>query len=130
MLPGTRGEAETTRQIVLYSLALVAFTLVVGIWLGPLYTVAAALLGGVPRASSPGGSAPTRAGATPSSCSTTRWRTSRCCSSRPRSTRCVALMLSPELQRKNMRLGLALFAVFVALFVGACLIALLYLQVD
>jgi protoheme IX farnesyltransferase len=46
MLPGTRGEAETTRQIVLYSLALVAFTLVVGIWLGPLYTVAAALLGG------------------------------------------------------------------------------------
>lgn len=39
-------------------------------------------------------------------------------------------MLSPELQRKNMRLGLALFAVFVALFVGACLVALLYLQVD
>jgi protoheme IX farnesyltransferase len=46
MLPGTRGEAETTRQIVLYSLVLVACTLVVGIWLGPLYTVAAALLGG------------------------------------------------------------------------------------
>ena len=39
-------------------------------------------------------------------------------------------MLSPELERKNMRLGLARFAVFVALFVGACLIALLYLQVD
>jgi hypothetical protein len=39
-------------------------------------------------------------------------------------------MLSPELQRKNMRLGLALFAAFVALFVGACVIALLYLQVD
>jgi protoheme IX farnesyltransferase len=46
MLPGTRGDAETTRQILLYSLALVAFTIVVGIWLGPLYTVAAALLGG------------------------------------------------------------------------------------
>jgi protoheme IX farnesyltransferase len=45
MLPGTRGEAETTRQIVLYSLALVAFTLLVGVWLGPLYTVAAAVLG-------------------------------------------------------------------------------------
>jgi len=45
MLPGTRGDAETTRQIVLYSVALVAFTLVVGIWLGPLYTVAAAALG-------------------------------------------------------------------------------------
>jgi heme o synthase len=46
MLPGTRGDAETTRQIVLYSVALVAFTLVVGVWLGPVYTVAAALLGG------------------------------------------------------------------------------------
>jgi protoheme IX farnesyltransferase len=45
MLPGTRGDAETTRQIVFYSVALVAFTLVVGIWLGPLYTVAAAALG-------------------------------------------------------------------------------------
>ena len=46
MLPGTRGEAETTRQILLYSVALVAFTLVVGVWLGALYTAAAALLGG------------------------------------------------------------------------------------
>ncbi len=39
-------------------------------------------------------------------------------------------MLSPDLQRKNMRLGLALFAVFVALFVGAIVIALVYLQID
>jgi protoheme IX farnesyltransferase len=46
MLPGTRGERETTRQILLYSLVLVAFTLAVGWWLGPLYTVAAAFLGG------------------------------------------------------------------------------------
>lgn len=46
MLPGTRGERETTRQIVLYSVGLVAFTLAVGWWLGPVYTVAAALLGG------------------------------------------------------------------------------------
>jgi protoheme IX farnesyltransferase len=45
MLPGTRGERETTRQIVLYSVGLVAFTLVVGWWLGPVYTVAAGLLG-------------------------------------------------------------------------------------
>jgi heme o synthase len=45
MLPGTRGDAETTRQILLYSVALVAFTIAVGLWLGPLYTVAAALLG-------------------------------------------------------------------------------------
>jgi hypothetical protein len=39
-------------------------------------------------------------------------------------------MLSPELARKNNRLGLALAAIFVALFVGACVIALIYLQVD
>jgi protoheme IX farnesyltransferase len=45
MLPVVRGERETVRQIVAYTAGLVAFTLVVGIWLGPLYTVAAALLG-------------------------------------------------------------------------------------
>jgi hypothetical protein len=39
-------------------------------------------------------------------------------------------MLSPELSRRNNRFGLVLFAVFVALFVGACVIAVLYLQVD
>ena len=39
-------------------------------------------------------------------------------------------MLTPELARKNNRLGLALFAIFVALFVGACVVALIYLQVD
>ena len=39
-------------------------------------------------------------------------------------------MLTPEVERKNMRLGLWLLAVFVVIFVGACLIAVLYLQVD
>ena len=47
MLPVVRGDRETARQIVLYSVGLVAFTIVVGIWLGPLYTVAAAALGAV-----------------------------------------------------------------------------------
>jgi protoheme IX farnesyltransferase len=47
MLPVVRGDRETARQIVLYSLALVAFTVVVGIWLGPLYTIAALVLGAV-----------------------------------------------------------------------------------
>jgi protoheme IX farnesyltransferase len=47
MLPVVRGERETARQIVLYSLALVAFTVVVGLWLGPLYTAAAVALGAV-----------------------------------------------------------------------------------
>jgi heme o synthase len=47
MLPVVRGDRETARQIVLYSLALVAFTVVVGIWLGPVYTVAALVLGAI-----------------------------------------------------------------------------------
>ena len=42
---GTRGDRETTRQILLYSVVLVAFTVAVGWWLGPVYTVAAVLLG-------------------------------------------------------------------------------------
>jgi protoheme IX farnesyltransferase len=46
MLPVVRGERETVRQIVLYTVVLVACTLGVGLWLGPLYTAAAALLGG------------------------------------------------------------------------------------
>ena len=41
MLPVSRGDRETRRQIVLYSLVLVAFTVVAGVWLGPVYTVAA-----------------------------------------------------------------------------------------
>ncbi len=47
MLPVVRGEQETARQIVLYSIVMVAFTIFVGIWLGPLYTVAAVVRGGV-----------------------------------------------------------------------------------
>jgi protoheme IX farnesyltransferase len=45
MLPGTRGIRETTRQILRYSVLMVAVTIAVGVWLGPLYTVAATLLG-------------------------------------------------------------------------------------
>jgi protoheme IX farnesyltransferase len=47
MLPVVRGDSETARQIVLYTVGLVAFTVIVGAWLGPLYTVAAAALGAV-----------------------------------------------------------------------------------
>ena len=36
-------------------------------------------------------------------------------------------MLDPELERKNMVLGWALFGVFVLLFAGTVLVALLYL---
>jgi len=45
MLPGTKGERETTRQILLYSIVLVTFTVAIGWWLGPVYTVAAVVLG-------------------------------------------------------------------------------------
>jgi len=45
MLPGTKGDRETTRQILLYSVVLVTFTVAVGYWFGPVYTVAAVLLG-------------------------------------------------------------------------------------
>ncbi len=45
MLPVVRGDRETARQILLYSIAMVVFTIAVGIWLGPLYTVAAVILG-------------------------------------------------------------------------------------
>ena len=45
MLPVVKGDGETARQILLYSLALVVFTVVVGVWLGPLYTGAALVLG-------------------------------------------------------------------------------------
>ncbi len=39
-------------------------------------------------------------------------------------------MLDPELERKNMRMGLALFGLFVLLFLGTAVVALIYLQLD
>ncbi len=45
MLPVVRGDAETARQIVLYSIALVAFTLAVAFSLGLVYLGAAIVLG-------------------------------------------------------------------------------------
>lgn len=47
MLPVVRGDRETARQILLYSIALVVFTIAVGFWLGAVYTLAAAVLGAV-----------------------------------------------------------------------------------
>jgi protoheme IX farnesyltransferase len=47
MLPVVRGDRETARQILLYSIALVAFTVAVGLWLGPFYTASAVVLGTV-----------------------------------------------------------------------------------
>jgi hypothetical protein len=39
-------------------------------------------------------------------------------------------MLDPDLARRNNRLGLALFGLFLLLFVGTILVGLLYLQLD
>jgi protoheme IX farnesyltransferase len=47
MLPVVKGDEETTKQIVWYSIVMVAFTLAVGFWLGPVYSAAALVLGGV-----------------------------------------------------------------------------------
>jgi protoheme IX farnesyltransferase len=47
MLPVVRGDEETARQILLYSLVLVVFTLAVAVSLGYLYLTAAAVLGAV-----------------------------------------------------------------------------------
>src|SRR5207249_11148395 len=45
MLPVVRGDRETARQILLYSIALVAFTVAVGYWFGLVYTISAIVLG-------------------------------------------------------------------------------------
>ncbi len=39
-------------------------------------------------------------------------------------------MLDPDLSRRNNRLGLALFGLFIVLFVGTAVVGLLYLQLD
>ena len=131
MLPVVRGERETTRQILLYSLVLVAFTLAVGLWLGPVYTVAAALLGGAFLVLA--------------------WQLRRDTTRAPGgvlfhySLAYLALLFvaaaidpvllcegadDPELERKNLRLGWALFGVFLLLFAGTVGVALLYLALD
>jgi hypothetical protein len=38
--------------------------------------------------------------------------------------------MDPELSKRNVKLGWALFGVFVLLFAGTFLVALLYLQLD
>ncbi|RDI75670.1 hypothetical protein Gocc_0089 [Gaiella occulta] len=38
--------------------------------------------------------------------------------------------MDPELERRNMRLGWALFGLFLLLFLGTFAVALIYLQLD
>ena len=39
-------------------------------------------------------------------------------------------MPDPELARKNMRMGWALFGLFVLLFAGTCVVALIYIALS
>jgi protoheme IX farnesyltransferase len=47
MLPVVRGDRETTRQILLYTVVMIAFTVAAGVWLGWLYAASAVVLGAV-----------------------------------------------------------------------------------
>ena len=46
MLPVVSSDLETRRSIVIYAVVLLVVSLLPGIWLGPLYTLGAAVLGG------------------------------------------------------------------------------------
>ena len=87
MLPVVRGDRETARQIVLYSLGLVAFTLAVGPGSARLYTVAALCSADVPLARVASATDLSRGAALLFHYSL---RTSRCSSSPPPSTRWFA----------------------------------------
>ena len=130
MLPGTRGERETTRQILLYSLVLVGFTHRRRRLARPALhrgRRAARRVLPLPRAPPPRGCLPPERGRAVPLLPRLPRAAVRGSGDRPAGGVAV---LTPELSRKNNRLGLALFAMFVALFVGACVIALIYLQVD
>ncbi len=129
MLPVVRGDRETARQIVLYSLVLVAVTLLPWAWgtVGLLYLASALALGAVfvwlaerlRRNTTPRGAmllfhyslALPRAAL-------------RGHGPRPGD------LMDPELARRNVRLGWLLFAVFCLLFAGSVGVAFLYLAFN
>ena len=130
MLPVVRGDRETARQIVWYSIVLVAVTLLPFAWhtAGVLYLSAALLLGALFLRLA--------------------WRLRR--ETTTARARRALQVLAPlpraavrrarggpadrmsehELERKNMRLGWALFGLFVLLFGLTVVVALIYLAVD
>ena len=130
MLPVVRGDDETTRQIVLYTIALVVFSIAVGVWLGPIYTGAAIVLGGrLPLARRAAATRPVpapRGGPLPLLARLPRAALRR---RRPRSGAAVKEM-TPELERKNLLLGWALFGLSLLLFAGTVGVAFLYLRFD
>ena len=128
MLPVVKGDRETARQILLYSVALVAFTVVVGLWLGPVYTAAALVLGVI---------LVVLAVLLRRDLSRARAQLLFHYSLAYLALLFVAAAIDPlldvndaDLSRRNLRFGWALFGLFVLLFAGTFVVALLYLQVD
>ncbi len=130
MLPVVKGDEETTKQIVWYSIVLVAFTLAVGFWLGPLYSAAAvAARRRLPRdgvAPAPDAHAQERRRALPL-LAPLPGAALRCGGPGPGA---AVKELTPELERKNLALGWALFGIALLLFAGTIGIALLYSALD
>ncbi len=131
MLPVVRGERETARSIVLYSVVLVGVTLlpVLGRTLGPVYLVSAAVLGrGVRRAGTCAAAPDDASAGAPSlqllprvPCAPVR-RHGR----RPGARLRNGAGVDPELGRKNNRLGLLLLGVVLVLVAGSVAIAVIY----
>ena len=125
MLPVVRGDRETARQILLYSVALVAFTIVVGFWLGPVYTAAALVLGLILvalavllRRDLSRGRAHVLF----------HYSLAYLALLRRGRGGSAADVNGDDLERRNLRFGWALFGLFWLLFAGTFLVALLYLQ--
>ena len=130
MMPVVHGEAETRRQILLYTCLLVVLTLlpVVFGFFGAIYAAFAVVLGGavpVPRGAPAALRRPPRGAARPT-CS--RSSTSRCCSSRwwPTPGCRIADRMDRKLARRNVRTGLIVSTIMLLMFGLTFLAAAIY----
>ena len=128
MLPVVRGDRETARQIVLYSLAMVAFT-------RRRRALARAAVHGR-RARARRGVRRARRAPAPRPVTRAREGALPLLAPLPRAAlhgsgaRPGAPLMDPELARRNLRFGWALFLLFWLLFAGTFIVAVLYLQLD
>ena len=133
MLPVVRGERETVKQILLYSVVMVAVTAVPFVWgtLGLAYLVAALVLGAgvhlARGAARPAHDAAAGVAALPLVAPLPGAGVRR---RRRRRGRLGALMLDPETERKNLLWGWGLFVLFCLIAAGTFAIAFIYLAVD
>ena len=151
MLPVVRGEDETARQIVLYTVALVTFTLAPapGASSGLVYLVAAVALGGaflwLALAAAARANAGPRGAPLPLLARVPRAALRRDgpgrgdrVSQEERSRTSTSIItaeylpreVAPEEERSNALFGLALFAVSLLLFAGTVGLAFVYLWLD